>query len=286
MSALIPFAFDEHLVRATVRDDEPWFCGKDVCDALAIVKHHQALESLDSDERGTCTVGTPGGEQSVIVISEPGVFRLVFRSRKPEAERFKRWLAHEVLPALRRNGRYEAEAEAASLPAAAGSLAPPNILHEPLRVRIEVQRAALATFGQAIGRIMWNRLGLPAVPPPPPTVIDEAHACMRHLLDAMVHEGGPTIRNTLERALDDDEQARVDLVAAGIRPLSERDAFVVCNQAPRLDEIFKGTEFSWGRHRRVLGRLPGIEVSGPLRVGGTMRRGLVVPAHYLDEGIV
>ena len=51
-------------------------------------------------------MGTLGGSQSVIVVSEPGVYRLVFRSRKPEAERFKRWLAHEVLPQIRKTGRF------------------------------------------------------------------------------------------------------------------------------------------------------------------------------------
>lgn len=106
MNAITNFAFGEHLVRVIEREGEPWFVGKDVCGVLGISKHHQALENLDIDERGTCNVGTPSGNQDMIIVSEPGVYRLIFRSRKPEAERFKRWLAHEVLPEIRRTGRY------------------------------------------------------------------------------------------------------------------------------------------------------------------------------------
>jgi prophage antirepressor-like protein len=54
----------------------------------------------------------------MIVVSEPGVFRLIFTSRKPEAERFKRWLAHDVLPALRRNGSYTIPGREGSRPGA------------------------------------------------------------------------------------------------------------------------------------------------------------------------
>ena len=78
MNIITPFAFEDHLVRATTRDNEPWFVGKDVCEVLGISKHHQALDRLDDDERGTCSVGTPSGEQIMIVVSEPGVYRLDF----------------------------------------------------------------------------------------------------------------------------------------------------------------------------------------------------------------
>lgn len=62
------------------KDGQPWFVGLDVCRALDISKPHQALDRLDEDERGTCIIGTPGGDQSAIVISEAGVYRLVFAS--------------------------------------------------------------------------------------------------------------------------------------------------------------------------------------------------------------
>lgn len=97
-SNVIPFAFEDNLVRAVKRDEEPWFVGRDVCAVLDLQNVTRSLDRLDADEKGVHTVNTPGGPQEVVIISEPGVFRLVFTSRKAEAERFKRWLAHEVLP--------------------------------------------------------------------------------------------------------------------------------------------------------------------------------------------
>ncbi len=102
-----PLLFEsEHLVRQVHKDDELWFVGLDICRVLGIKDHHQALDRLDEDERGACSVPTPSGEQSMIIVSEAGVYRLVFTSRKPVAERFKRWLAHEVIPSIRKTGFY------------------------------------------------------------------------------------------------------------------------------------------------------------------------------------
>lgn len=105
-SAMTMFDFDAESVRAVVLDGEPWFVGKDVCRALEIQDHHQALERLAPDEGGRYIVPTPSGNQELKTVSEPGVYRLVFTSRSEAAERFKRWLAHEVLPALRKTGQY------------------------------------------------------------------------------------------------------------------------------------------------------------------------------------
>lgn len=107
------FQFEHVPVRTVLRDDEPWFVGKDVCDALKIDNSRQALTRLDDDERDGVTINDAiGRAQRMTVISEPGVYRLVFTSRTEKAEAFKRWLAHEVLPALRRNGVYALAAEA------------------------------------------------------------------------------------------------------------------------------------------------------------------------------
>lgn len=106
-SELKPHLFEgEHLIRTVERDGEAWFVGLDVCRTLGIRDHHQALERLDEDERGRCSIPTPLGEQTAIVVSEPGIYRLVFTSRKPVAERFKRWLAHDVIPIIRKTGSY------------------------------------------------------------------------------------------------------------------------------------------------------------------------------------
>jgi prophage antirepressor-like protein len=108
VSALTPFAFEDHLVRIVTQDGEPWFVANDVCRALGLVNPRKAVGALDVDEKGVTIGDTLGGAQEMTVISEAGTYRLVFTSRKPEAEKFKRWLAHEVLPAIRRTGRWDA----------------------------------------------------------------------------------------------------------------------------------------------------------------------------------
>lgn len=66
----------------------------------------QNLSELDEDEKGVCITDTPGGKQEMTTISESGLYALVFRSRKPEAKAFSKWVRSEVLPAIRKNGRY------------------------------------------------------------------------------------------------------------------------------------------------------------------------------------
>lgn len=87
-------------------DGEPMFVAKDVCAALGLGNSRQALARLDDDEKGVISTDTPGGEQQMQAVNEPGLYVLVLSSRKPEAKAFKRWVTHEVLPALRREGGY------------------------------------------------------------------------------------------------------------------------------------------------------------------------------------
>ena len=98
-------------VRTTVRDGEPWFVAVDVCKALSITNHRDALGRLDEDEKGVALTDTLGGKQNLTIVNEPGLYTLVLGSRKPAAKAFKRWITHEVLPALRKTGRYSIEDE-------------------------------------------------------------------------------------------------------------------------------------------------------------------------------
>lgn len=93
-------------IRVSTQDGEPWFAASDVCSALGIDK--TAASRLDDDEKGLRLTQTHGGEQRILFVSEPGFYKLVMRSRKPEAKTFQRWVTHEVLPAIRRDGGYMA----------------------------------------------------------------------------------------------------------------------------------------------------------------------------------
>lgn len=93
-------------VRVIQRQDGLWFVAADVCAALDLDNVSQAVSGLDDDEKGIISVDTPGGSQEMLMISEPGLYSLVLRSRKPEAKTFKRWITHDVIPAIRQHGGY------------------------------------------------------------------------------------------------------------------------------------------------------------------------------------
>ena len=86
-------------------DGNIWFVAKEVCDILGI--DPTAVRRLDDDEKNTLrlTHGTAGNPNKII-INEAGLYNLVMNSRKPGAKKFKRWITHEVLPAIRKTGRY------------------------------------------------------------------------------------------------------------------------------------------------------------------------------------
>lgn len=91
----------------TDENGEPWFVAKDVCDILGLENSRKATSELDTDEKNTVTIsdGIPGNPNKTI-ISEPGLYKLIMRSRKPEAKEFQRWVTHEVLPSIRKHGAY------------------------------------------------------------------------------------------------------------------------------------------------------------------------------------
>ena len=103
---ITPFNFGTHAMRVVMRDGEPWFVASDVADALGYRDAANAGRILADHQKGTHSMSTPGGEQRVTIINESGLYRLVLRSRKPEAEKFSDWVTGEVLPSIRKTGSY------------------------------------------------------------------------------------------------------------------------------------------------------------------------------------
>lgn len=98
------FDFKGSSVRVvTDENGEPWFVAKDVCDILGHSNVSVALDRLDDDERSKFNLGRQGKTN---IVNEAGLYSLVLGSRKPEAHEFKRWVIHEVLPAIRKTGMY------------------------------------------------------------------------------------------------------------------------------------------------------------------------------------
>ena len=94
-------------IRVVEKNNEPWFIAKDVCKALGLAQVSRAIQKLDEDEvTNSKVIDSIGREQKVNAISEAGMYSLVLVSRKPEAKAFKRWVTHEVLPAIHRTGGY------------------------------------------------------------------------------------------------------------------------------------------------------------------------------------
>lgn len=259
MSAIQNFAFEEHLVRIVERDGEPWFVGKDVCAALGLRNHNDALSDLDQDEKGVATTdplstySRGGGAQETVVISEPGVYRLVFRSRKPEAERFKRWLAHEVLPQIRRTGKYD--------PVSAGQ--PVEPLPSDQRVALALITEARMLYGKARARMLWESLpALPQVPALPQIAAEDERdgfACLGHLLQNRP-SGETTVREFIEEAFEDVAEAHDILKDIGIRAVTDQTlgaGLAIATAAAATRRLFWGTRWAAGNHATALRSLPG-----------------------------
>ena len=95
-------------VRMVMRGDQPWFVGKDVALSLGYSNPRDALaKHVDAEDKGVSQIATPSGTQEMTIINESGLYSLIFSSTLPTAKAFKRWVTNEVLPSIRRTGRYE-----------------------------------------------------------------------------------------------------------------------------------------------------------------------------------
>lgn len=105
---LVPFQFETETVNVTVDEKgNPWWVAKEVCEVLGLRNVTMALIEVDAQDKRTVSGTDVGRDISKLrVINESGLYDLIFKSRKPEALRFKRWVTHEVLPSIRKTGGY------------------------------------------------------------------------------------------------------------------------------------------------------------------------------------
>lgn len=103
-SQLSVFKFEETaLVRSIIKNGDPWFVAKDICDVLGLSNPTVALNALDQDERSKFLLGRQGETN---IINESALYALIFRSNKPNARKFRKWITSEVLPSIRKTGKY------------------------------------------------------------------------------------------------------------------------------------------------------------------------------------
>ena len=157
MNDIQVFDFEDNAVRVIDIDGEPWFVAADVCRILDIKNSRDAVADLDDDEKGVANTDTLGGRQEMRIINESGLYNLIFRSRKPEAKKFRKWVTAEVLPSIRKTGMYVEP----------GRIEPPKDEMNGLPDRtfqqwINLIRETRLLYGRAAARDVWAKSPLPA----------------------------------------------------------------------------------------------------------------------------
>jgi len=139
-------------VRIVVVGGEPMFVAADVARILQYRTAPDMTRSLDDDEKGYAEVRTPGGPQRLTVISEPGLYQVIFGSRSKDVQQFKRWVTHTVLPQIRRTGEYSPAPalDPSTMDGVAMILAAANTAMERVR-ELEPIAAHAETFRRAEG---------------------------------------------------------------------------------------------------------------------------------------
>lgn len=136
----VVFNFGTQSIRTIDKDGEVWFVASDVCAVLEVTNPSQAVGRLDDDERSMLNIGRQGDAN---IINESGLYSLVLSSRKEQAKAFKRWVTHDVLPAIRKTGLYEAK-QAGAKPTKQVAEAPhPRHIHSAEEINERIDRRAL-----------------------------------------------------------------------------------------------------------------------------------------------
>lgn len=109
MSALEVFDYADRQVRTVAVDGEVWFVLADICGVLGVTNVGNVAARLDDADIRQTDISSGGQRRAVTIVSESGMYEVVIRSDKPEARRFRWWVTHEVIPAIRRTGTYAVE---------------------------------------------------------------------------------------------------------------------------------------------------------------------------------
>lgn len=209
-------------VRIIPVDGELMFVAKDVCDCLEITKHRDAISRLDSDERGSVKLDTPGGKQDIAAINEYGLYSLVLSSRKPEAKEFKRWITHDVIPAIRKTGSYSMVIPQ-TLPEALRAYANEVESHNATKAIVAQQEQQIAEFKPVkdyVDKILSSKSCLAI------TQIAADYGLSAQELNKILHEAG------LQRKVGDQWILYKQHMAKGF---TKSETFTFCRSDGRLD---------------------------------------------------
>lgn len=151
MTTLQLFNYGGQEVRTVLIEGEPHFVAADVCDYFGVTNRNRVMQSVDTEDKGGTQIDTPGGRQTVTVINESGLYSLLFslqpqkargldqsaiESKMEHVRKFKRWITHEVLPAIRKTGTYGVPATPQTYAEALRELASKVEAHAALEAKI------------------------------------------------------------------------------------------------------------------------------------------------------
>lgn len=276
MSRITNFDFESNLVRVVEVEGLQIWIGTDACRALGLVKPENALASLDEDEKYTLTEGVIGdgaGRAARIGVTEAGLYRLIFRSRKPEAERFKRWLAHEVLPTLRKTGHYGVPIDEPL------RLDDPTLQGQPLAAKVGLLHFVMRTSGRDAAVAYMRFLGLPEIPAQADSEKrGEAENALARLLDHEIN--GQAVRGLIEEGLEGAHVARQTLAAFGIKISEQPEGFWIGSGCDGVTGLF-ADQPNW---LSALRRVPGIVAAPRQSFAGLQSRASWVPLAVLENG--
>ncbi len=170
MNDIQVFDFEDNAVRVVDIDGEPWFVAADVCRVLDLSNPSKACADLDDDEAALTSSysrSSNGTEQKrdMLIISESGLYNLIFRSRKPEAKKFRKWVTAEVLPSIRKTGMYVAPEMDCRAPDGARNDGDgfADLPDRTFQQWINLVRETRLLFGRDAARRVWNQSPLPSV---------------------------------------------------------------------------------------------------------------------------
>jgi prophage antirepressor-like protein len=166
-------------VRVVTRENEPWVVLKDVCNVLGLGSPNKVAARLDEDEKGRNLIPSLGGDQQMTVINESGLYNVILRSDKPEAKRFKRWVTHEVLPAIRRQGGYMPDIT--------------SVIAQTVRATLEVVKPALELEESEKKRTRYRN---------PPTSVELLDVGLREEIEELILSNKMTYAGIVEHLND------------------------------------------------------------------------------------
>lgn len=266
---VIPFQFDAHEVRTLLIDDQPWFVASDVAAALQYREAKDMARNLDDDEKGRQIVPTLGGDQELTVINESGLYSAILRSRKAEAKRFKKWVTAEVLPAIRRTGRYDI----ASATVGTDGL---HILHELIGKKIKIVPPASRRQARArLWSLVHTRFNVPRAELIPADQLDTA--CNFIAAYSLEGEWLPAIaaNDTKEQRLEAFAQRVAEYVQQQPGALDGADLHnlqALCQHMIEAHNIFR--RYQIYEACRLLGSPAGKEIYGRLTDGAAIAKRL------------